>query len=165
MENLIGQIEAAFATRPYPGDENITCCSYDKKNGGDFNGPCSECVEMAEYFRGKSWRELTAAELFQEGQCDALFTVAAYCYFLPAFLIAAIREPEEADVCVDKLAYRFGPKDGDDWGTSRAAAIVAQLGAEERDATLTYFRFAMSLEDDFDDYCSRAIHRLTLPIV
>jgi hypothetical protein len=161
MNDLIALIEAAFDMRPCPVDEDITRCTYDKKNGGAFDGPCWECVEMAAFFRGQSWRNLTGEDLRQEGQADSLFTVPAYCYFLPAFLIAAVREPEDADVCVDHLAYRFGPKSDDKWGQDRAVQVAAKLTAAERDATLAYFRFAVSRDGDFDGYIERAIDTLT----
>jgi hypothetical protein len=69
--DLIAQIDAAFGARPYPGDDNITRCSYDKDQ------PCSECAEMAGYFKGRSWRSVTGEELRLEGQGDSLLTVPA----------------------------------------------------------------------------------------
>jgi hypothetical protein len=161
MNELIAIIEAAFEKRPRPFDEDITHCTYDKENGGDFDGPCCECVDMAAFFKGKSWRDLSGEDLRHEGQADSLFTVTAYCYFLPAFLIAAIREPEEADVCVEHLAYRFGPKSDDEWSQERVALVVDELTAAEREATLAYFRFAISRDGDFDGYLERAIRTLT----
>ncbi len=37
-------IESAFLDVPYPGDDNITRCTYED---------CLECAEVAEHFRGK----------------------------------------------------------------------------------------------------------------
>lgn len=161
MNELIALIDDAFDKRPRPDDWDITHCTYDKKYGGSFNGPCGECARMSAFFKGKSWRHLTGKELHREGQSAGLFTVPAYCYFLPAFLIAAIREREDADVCVDHLAYTFGPKSDNKWATDRAAHIFAQLSVEEREATLAYFRLALSGDGDFDGYCECAIRTLS----
>jgi hypothetical protein len=60
MDSLVDSIKAAFEARAYPGDENITRCTYDKKNGATHDGPCWECQEMAEYFEGKRWSTLVA---------------------------------------------------------------------------------------------------------
>ena len=56
MDDLVARIEAAFAARAHPGDTEITRCTYDRVNGGTMDGPCWECVEMAEFFAGRSWR-------------------------------------------------------------------------------------------------------------
>ena len=149
MTDLIAQIDAAFGARPYPGDDNIT------------HHPCTECAEMAAYFKGRSWRSVTGEELRLEGQGDSLFTVPAYCYFLPAYLTAAIREPEAADVCVDHLTYRFGPKEDDAWGRGRLGEILSELSRTEREAALAYFRFELSRDpEDFQGFCARAIRGL-----
>jgi hypothetical protein len=89
-----------------------------------------------------------------------LFTVQAYCYFLPAYLIAAIREPKELDICVDHLTYRFGPKTDEEWGPKRLKELCAELGTSEAVAGLEYFRFAYNRERDFDGYCERSIKNL-----
>jgi len=63
MNSLFSQIQSAFAKRPHPGDENITHCSYETKNGGTLDGPCWECEEMSNFFRRKSWGMLHGLEL------------------------------------------------------------------------------------------------------
>jgi hypothetical protein len=160
MDSLLAHISEAFGARAYPGDENITRCTYDKENGGAYDGPCWECQEMAKYFKGKSWRYLSGLDLRQHGDNDALFTVPAYCYFLPAYLVAAVREPNDLDVCIEHLTYRFGPKPNEDWDTKRLADIFTELDAEETRAALEYFQFAMRKEQDFDGHCERAIRNL-----
>lgn len=158
MMDLIAHIHSAFGARPYPGDENITCCSYSKAH------PCLECEEIAEYFKGRSWGSLTGEELRLNGQSAGLFTIAAYCYFLPAYLTAAIREPAAADVCVEGLAYEFGPRDNDAWGQERLAQLLRELNAAERQAVLDYFRFAMTRHPEQDafggGFYARAVRNL-----
>jgi len=124
------------------------------------DGPCWECEEMAEFFAGKPWRTLGGKALRRYGDADALFTVEAYCYFLPAYLLAAIREPRELDVCLDHLAYRFGPKPGESWPAQRLAHVLRELTSDERAAVHAYFEFALTQEDDWDGYVERALRNL-----
>ena len=158
MDDLITCIFSAFSGRLHPGIGNITRCTYDKKNGGEFDGPCWECMEMAEYFADKSWTNLSAAELRQHGDTDSLFTVAAYCYFLPAYLTAAIRDPSVADVCVDHLSFRFGPDDA--WGKQRLGEIFQVLQPREITAVQGYFQRVEGQTLDPDEHRSRALHNL-----
>ena len=157
MEDITRQIERAFAARAHPGEENITRCGYDKKNGGEYDGPCGECQRMTDFFRGKAWRELSARDLRTRGDADSLFTVEAYCYYLPVYLIAAVRDRKTLDVCVDHLTYRFGPKTEDAHGQDRLSAVFGALSDIELHAILQYFRYSHALERDFDGYCERSI--------
>lgn len=115
---------------------------------------------MAQFFAGKSWRTLGGHALFLNGQADALFTVKAYCYLLPAYLLAAIREPRELDVCVEHLAYRFGPKPDDPWGNERLSQILRELTPDERAVLRAYFQFTLTQEDDWDGFVERALRNL-----
>jgi hypothetical protein len=160
MDGLVARIEAAFAARAHPGNTAITRCAYDRVNGGAMDGPCWQCVEMAAFFADKSWRGVRGVDLRRHGDTDALFTVAAYCYFLPAYLLAAIREPRELDVCIDHLSYRFGPEPGDPWTDERLAQLLRELQADERAAVHAYFEFALTQDEDGDGYVERALRNL-----
>jgi hypothetical protein len=52
-QSLINEIAVAFPLDPIPLADDITRCTYDKKNGGSFSGPCSDCVKIAEFFASK----------------------------------------------------------------------------------------------------------------
>ena len=159
MNALIGDITAAFRNRVQPAADNITRCGYDKRNGGELDGPCDDCAEMAEFFADKSWGDLSARELFENGKYDVLFTVAAYCYFLPAYLSAALTDPHELDVCLEHLEYRFGPKPDDPWGCQRLTAIFRSLTDDELKVCLRYFESADL--DDFENYRERALANIS----
>ncbi|MBL8517146.1 MAG: hypothetical protein JNM76_09265 [Betaproteobacteria bacterium] len=162
MNELIEEIRQAFAWRPYPGDNNIVRCTYEKRYGGTMDGPCWECAEMQEYFCGKSWRDLKSDELFYYGQTDVLLSIKGYCYFLPAYLIASIKEPEKLDACVEYLSFRFGAKEDDATGSMRLSEILAELTIEECAACLDYFKFDLSRwGEDFGGWQQRAIANLT----
>lgn len=157
MDDILRQIDKAFTNREYPGDENITCCTYDKKNGGKFDGPCGECVQIAAFFRGKFWRELSAKELRSQSGAGSLFTVKAYCYYLPAYLTAALQNPEELDVCVDDLPFLFGSEPKDVYGQDRLSKILGMLSDAELQVVLRYLRYRCDLEEDYLGYYARSI--------
>lgn len=159
-DTLIQMIEEAFKDRLRPGDDDITHCSYDTKYGGGYDGPCWECEDMAEYFRGRSWRDLSALELRVKGQTECLFTVEAYCYFLPAYLTVAVRNSDELDVCVGHLAYQFGADRTQEYTAHRLELILNELSNREVEAVLAYFVF--SREELYSDclFCDRAMENL-----
>lgn len=159
MSALIGDIAAAFRDRVQPAADNITRCSYEKRYGGELDGPCYECAEMAEFFADKSWADLSARELFENGKYDVLFTVEAYCYLLPAYLSTALTDPHELDVCLEHLEYRFGPKPDDPWGCQRLSAVFESLTVDELKVCMRYFERAST--DDFENFRERAIANLS----
>ncbi len=89
-------IESTFADAPYPGDDRIT----DHED-------CLECAEIAEYFRGTSWRVHSLAKLWEHHAALSLFTPDAFHYFLPAFMLATLEQPREADLIPHSIAFHF----------------------------------------------------------
>ena len=85
--------------RSVPGDENIfTPDSYDDEN-------------ITEYFSGTTWQGHTIADL--RSHCSAIstfFTPTAYHYWLPAYLIAAVEDPDELSQGIDSLISSISPE-------------------------------------------------------
>lgn len=95
VEELIAKIKNAWRELPYPGDENIfTPHSYDDEG-------------ITEYFSGTTWEDHSVEELRAHCAAFTFFTPIAYRYWLPAFLMAWVLDPEELDVCVDALLDSF----------------------------------------------------------
>jgi hypothetical protein len=94
LRQTIGRV---FAHVPYPGDDNITRCPYD----------CSECGQIARFFRAKSWDQLAAEDLRRHHTALALFTPEAFQYFLPAFMLASLSSFENGDVLPDAIRFYF----------------------------------------------------------
>src|SRR5689334_6156359 len=91
-------IESAFGDVPHPGDDNIT------RHAG-----CLECAEIADYFRGKSWRGHSMQGLWRIRDALPLLTPEALHYFLPAFMLAVLDAPDEADVTPEAIIGTFTP--------------------------------------------------------
>ncbi len=114
---LMARIKEAFAKVSYPGDEHIVHCSYDKRWGGSLNGPCRECGEAIEYFKGKGQMAHVPEELGWMSFALASFTPEAFSYWLPAFLEVAISSPEEE--CSESLLFRFQSVQSEQWKRER----------------------------------------------
>jgi len=60
---------------------------------------CSECDEIADYFGGTVWYDLTDINALRYHEVAlALFAPEAFHYYLPAFMRATLRDPSGADV-------------------------------------------------------------------
>jgi len=98
-ELIVERIKIAWDGVAYPGDDKIfTPHSYDDE-------------DITEYFRGTTWEGHSAKSL--RGYSSAIstfFTPIAYHYWLPAFLIAAIENPEELDAGLGSLISSLFPE-------------------------------------------------------
>ena len=123
-DELVAQIEQAFANTTYPGDDHLTNCP--RKN-------CDDCMEIARDFRGKSWSSLTDVKLLRHHESAlALMTPEALHYYLPAFMLAALKDSKTADVILDNLEFGLTPPETE--GTE-AEEWFAQTGIR----TMDYF--------------------------
>ena len=116
---LKSQIETAFACVPYPGDHNLTA-------QGDDEG-------VSEYFRRTSWRGHAIPMLRYHSNALSYFTTEAYHYYLPAFLLAELEDPDEADTIAESIVFHFSPSVvGSVWLEGRIALFSkSQLTAIE----------------------------------
>jgi hypothetical protein len=81
-EEVIARIQAAFGANSYPGDGFLQ---------GSFQG--CEPAEEAGAFMGKNdWRALDSKMLDQHYNALSFFSEAGFRFFLPAYLIADVRE-------------------------------------------------------------------------
>ena len=65
-----------------------------------------EC-DIREYFRNTSQREHDPGELAKLSSAFTFFTRSAWHYWLPAFMVAALRTDGDIDVSTDRLALSF----------------------------------------------------------
>ncbi|MGD1083699.1 MAG: DUF6714 family protein [Verrucomicrobiota bacterium] len=118
---IIQLIEDAWRDVPYPGDDKIfTPDSYDDE-------------DIVNYFGGTTWRGHSPADLRAHSSAFTFFAPEAFHYWLPAFLIAAIQSPEEADVILDYIAWSLGNR--------YAPERWSLFSPVQRRAVAGYFRF------------------------
>jgi hypothetical protein len=129
---VIHLIEDAWRDVVYPGDSKIfTPDSYDDE-------------DITRYFRGTTWRGHDPAKLRAHSSAFTFFTPEAFHYWLPAFMIAAIKSPEEADVIVDYIPWSVSD--------SYAARRWPLFSQTQRQAVGAYLRFQIErFTDGVDD--------------
>lgn len=125
---VIQKIEEAWRDVSYPGDDKIfTPDSYDDEG-------------IVEYFAGTSWRDHTPSDLRAHSSAFSFFTPEAYHFWLPAFMIAEITNPEEADVIGEYIAWSVS----DDRG-GKAWPLFSRA---QREAVTAYLRFQIETFKD-----------------
>ena len=130
-------IENAWREVPYPGDDKIfTPDSYDDE-------------DIVNYFGGTTWRGHDPASLRAHSSAFTFFTPEAFHFWLPAFLIAAIQDPEEADVICEYIAWSI-----DDTYASQRWPLFSPT---QRQAVAAYLRFQIERFPAGADYERRAL--------
>ena len=88
MDNLLQAIALEFQGVQYPGDDNLTV--YDSA-GREFD-------ETWQLLRGKAWQDFPV-EAFMRGDTPIPdLSPAAFHYYMPALLTAALKGNDDADV-------------------------------------------------------------------
>ena len=123
--SLKHSIENAFASVPYPGDNNLTRCPYH----------CAECRRIAEFFKGKVWAGQTLEELKNYHVALSLFTPEAFHYFLPAFMLVSLDHYDKGDVIPDSIRFHF---EYSQEMRSHFAVRMSKFSHEQRKAIIDY---------------------------
>jgi len=92
--DLISAIAAAFASVPYPGDENIVA---------DDSPADLETSRVKNRLQGRHWREVSGETIEQLQSALPLLTAAAYRFYLPAFMTFALLAPGRSGSVRDEL--------------------------------------------------------------
>lgn len=160
--SLIKKIRSAFSGKSFPGNGSITRCSYDHRNGGNDGGPCDECVEIAEYFKNKrQWQACSAEFLRGQDAALSLMTIEAVRFFLPAYLIQSILNPNELDVLCDYIIWSFSPYDKkDNFSEKRCVDLYRSMDSSQRAVYIEYMNYRKQDGDDFNEPYIDALLRL-----
>jgi hypothetical protein len=119
-EEVRRQIEAAFADTPAPGRE-----FEDISASMDDEG-------IVAYFRGRTWRGHRVKDLREHEVALSLFTDKAFRYWLPAFMLGELEDPETADVIAEGIAFHFSEAEGRD-------SKLRQFAPDELEAIAAFF--------------------------
>ncbi len=129
---VVRSIEDAWRGVPYPGDDKI------------FHPDSYDDEDITNYFRGTSWRGHDTVKLRVHSSAFTFFAPEAFHYWLPAFLIAAIENPAEADVIVDYIPWSVSDRDA-----PQRWPLFSQV---QRRAVADYLRFQIEkCSDGADD--------------
>ena len=151
-------VRSAFATVSYPGDEDIVHCEYDRRWGGTLGGPCRECAEIVDFFRERATKGHRAAQLSWTRHALKPFTPAAFRYWLPTFINAALSKSEYAGNIRESIEFRFNSRESIEWQDEHIGVLTkTQLEAVE-----AYFEFLFSQPSEYKPFvedCLRTIRR------
>ena len=150
-EELLSQIEKAFGDLSKPEKNEIA---------SDTSGYHLECNQVAEYFAGKAWREITAQLLWSEyigdgSACLSFMSPQAFVYYLPTYMTIAINEYEHADVIADSAIYALTPEkeeDLKDWWKER----ISVLNSKQIICIISFTKYM--LENHEDDYLEDSLN-------
>ena len=117
---LIKTIKMAFIEEKYPGDHDIV---YD--NSGQY----LDVEETRQNFSGKLWHELDNDFLFYNRDGLFFFSKNGFKYYLPAFMIAAIKDFNEIDEVPD--------------------IVIGQLLLPDRDEMLSFYGGLSQKHEDY----------------
>jgi len=134
-DKLKALIADAWADGQYPGDDAI---SYDK------SGYHLECKQVADFFRRKHWKDITLPVLCtyrgDASACLSFMSPEACRFYLPAYMLIAIDNHDEADVVAESAWSMLLPKDDPslaDYWRERAAGF----SPKQRKAIVSFLRF------------------------
>ena len=140
QEELVRAIEKAFEAAIYPGDDNLC-------QGADPEG-------IPARLAGRRWQDLRRIDL--PFSAFPRLTDQALVYFLPAYLIAIVRDPVETDYMCEGVFSAFSPEGGY-WysGNDRYRRLAGLLTSEQREVLAQYLilekqRGREVHENDFD---------------
>lgn len=165
MNELISKIERAFAEAVYPGDDNLTDSTYGE-----------EPAALVEDFRGKTnWRELDIEFLNQApdgwGSALSFFSGPALRFYLPAYLIADIRNELESSDPMVRLCLSVTPagerkKLAQMWGGGtvgeHARADFALFDGQQVAAIVAYLWWKLESVGGYDPTLEQALENYWL---
>jgi hypothetical protein len=125
--DLKALIEHAFERTPRPDDDNISATTYDDEG-------------TAEYFRGRAWHGHTPQALRQHEAALSFFSDDAYRYFLPAYMLAELEDPEAADVIAQHIIHGLTPQPPEDPGHAILAARLVKFTVAEKNAIAAFVK-------------------------
>ena len=144
-DQLVSTIRAAWADAVPPDAANISMKTYDDEG-------------VSAYFSGKTWEGHSARQLRILDFAPCIFTADAFAYYLPAYLIADIEEPEVSDDNVQRVLYWLAEEDAAGESSGRGRNVIRRLNAAQKSALRAFLAFVQEREHGFyDDECMRIL--------
>lgn len=132
LRDVRRSIVEAWSDARYPGDDAI---AYDQ------TGRHLECTQVADFFRGKRWPQVTLAALRgyrgDASACLAFMLPEAFRYYLPAYMLIALDDCAEADVIADSALDMLTPGEQREYWNERAMGF----SKKQREAILSFLEY------------------------
>ena len=124
------RILEAFRATPYPGDEDLVT---------DQSGYDSESREIASAFKGKNWKDISLKMLREHADALPFFTLTAFRYYLPAYMIGCVDSYYDVDVALDSVLFNLTPpKERSGWEWDFFYARAQRFNEQEREAIRSF---------------------------
>lgn len=96
-ETLIAQIETAFGGLQMPADDEL------------LHPECRDDVDILEFYGGIRWQDMTDDMVVHGYAAPTAFSAKAFQYYLPAYLIWTLRNPDSSDYAGDSTLLALDP--------------------------------------------------------
>jgi hypothetical protein len=150
MLSLIEEIRGAFASCPRPPADEVT-----------ESGCCAECDELAAALRDRSWQEEADYLAAQDWDPDPSYLLkpAAFRYFAPAYLLAALLPSPSTDTeaRLFRPSYAFAPSQ--ETAESFTTKYRDAFAPAERRAIVNYLRFLADRDSEEGQFARARINR------
>lgn len=128
-------IERAWQHSTPPARNRISTPTYDDEG-------------VAAYFQGRSWQGHDVESLRYHSVGLSFFTAEAFCYYLPAYMLAVLADVQAADVIYDGILFHLSPRQlGRTWADSYRARI-AGFSDDQKQAIAAYLAWCRARYDD-----------------
>ena len=145
--DLVKMIRSAWEDARPPDSRNISMPTHDDEG-------------VSEYFTGKTWDGHTACQLRVLDFAPNVFTNEAFAYYLPAYLIADIEDPEESDTNMERVLYWLS-QENRLFSENRGPSVIARLSQLQRSALCEYIVFVHERERGlYDEACATIMRHL-----
>jgi hypothetical protein len=146
VEDVLAEIDAAFAAAPRPSDDAL------------LHDDCFDDNDIAGLYRFDHWRDVPDAVVSYEYAALSFLSPAGYRHFIPAYMSFALRELDSGENAVDSTIRSLGL---DDWSDERMRAFTRSkwslLDGAQRAAVLSFLRAVAALDDERDEDVARAL--------
>jgi len=80
----------------------------------------------------------------------SLMTVQALSYFIPAYLIQSILDPEELDVVYDYVIWSLSPyEEKDRWKEERTQSLLNSYSSAQTEVLIEYLQYRKENDNEF----------------
>jgi hypothetical protein len=146
-ESLEAEIRAAFAGTAHPGEGQIA--PHD----------CDECAELRSAFTTVRWDAMPHALIEANASALTLLSPEAFAYFLPGYLLYALRHLTWQSAPSEMTIYALGSKAKhsgalEDWERERLKPLTA-----EQARVIDRFLELVEQDDEFSEYLGDVTER------
>lgn len=144
-KKIAKQLEAAFQDIPYPPEDDPILL---------YPGGWA-AIAIPDLLRGRHWRDLTLDLIIEQKLNISILSPKAFCFYLPAFIRAALLFPDEVDILPSIIVLNLAPpkeNEPDTWAFfERMHGFTPSQREVLKDYVARYVRIETSYEDETRD--------------